>query len=100
MNDSYANATGEMMPEAEESTSVTITRASDGTFTVTEGEDSGSAPGGMTELTPGGEQPSEAQTAASLDEALDMVRQMLDPGDEGGMSVEEAFGKGFNGEME
>lgn len=91
---------GEMpaMPEADGKT-VCITMNPDGTFKVyMEGAESAEAMPGQPPMPE--EQGSEgAQTASSMDEALDMVRQMLEGTPSEEMSVEQAFQGGFNGEQ-
>lgn len=83
------------VPAAPEQTgsAVTITKLPDGTFTVAPETDDAA----MTPETPGMEsqEESSAQPAATIDEALDLARQMLDGGGE--MSPEQAFSDSFEG---
>ena len=86
-------------PEAE-GTTVCITMMPDGSFKVY-------AEGAETEPSMPGQEPmteeqesAGAQTAGSMDEALKLARTMLESGGEGeGMSVEQAFQGGFNGDQ-
>ena len=91
MDNSYAKPMASPAAE-EQGASVTITKNPDGTFMVSSGDDESAESPEMEAQEP--EEP-QGQPAKSIDEALDMARQMLQGGE---MSVEEAFGKGFNGE--
>lgn len=88
---------GEMpaAPEAEGKV-VCIAMSADGTFKVymNEEDDSVQKIPGM-EPTPA----PEGQSASSIDDALEMARQMLEGAPSEEMSVEQAFQGGFNGEQ-
>lgn len=78
-----------------------ITMTPDGTFNVyLEGAEPMEAPAmpGQPPI-PEEQESAGAQTASSIDDALEMARQMLEGAPSEEMSVEQAFQGGFNGEQ-
>lgn len=92
---------GSAQPESGPVKTVCIEMAADGSFKVgLEPKEPATMPGmGETE-SPDMEASEEAamKPAGSIDEALDMARQLLEGDASGGMTVEQAFQGGFNGD--
>ena len=83
------------MPE-QPGPAVTITKQADGSYSVAPETDEAAT----TAETPAmeGQEAGQGQTAKTLDEALDLARAMLEGGADEGMSVEQAFSNGFEGQ--